>query len=318
MAPVKKNTKAPVKKTPVKKAAAPVKKAAAPAEDTEAGSKRKRVTFSKKLTEEEPKTKKAATNKKKAAAPVAAPVVEEEESEDEVVPVAAAVVEEEEEELTEEQEEALRKEILGDIASSEGEDSSDEEADGIDANENVVALDTEKLKESMAETKKVFDKKAKATKAAKVEEKGVVYVGRIPHGFYEKEMKGYFSQFGDISRLRLSRNKKTGSSKHYAFIEFESADVAQIVTETMDNYLLFNNLLKCKMIPTEKVHEKLFVGANKTYKPFNYVLRNRQQHNKPMDQSKLAAKHAKILKDEQNKREKLKEAGIDYDFPSYA
>lgn len=161
MAAVKKNTKAPVKKTPVKKAAAPAKKTAAPAEDAEAGSKRKRVTFSKKLTEEEPKTKKAATNKKKAAAPV---VEEKEESEDEVVPVAAVVAEEEEEELTEEQEEALRKEILGDIASSEGEDSSDEEADGIDANENVVALDTEKLKESMAETKKAFDKKAKATK----------------------------------------------------------------------------------------------------------------------------------------------------------
>lgn len=152
---------------------------------------------------------------------------------------------------------------------------------------------------------------------AKVEEKGVVYVGRIPHGFYEKEMKGYFSQFGDISRLRLSRNKKTGAPKHYAFIEFESADVAQIVTETMDNYLLFNNLLKCKLIPAEKVHEKLFVGANKVYKPFNYALRNRQQQNKPLVGDKLAEKRAKLLKDEEQKREKLKAAGIDYDFPSY-
>jgi RNA recognition motif-containing protein len=39
-------------------------------------------------------------------------------------------------------------------------------------------------------------------------EKGVLYLGRIPHGFYEEEMKAYFSQFGDISRLRLARNKK--------------------------------------------------------------------------------------------------------------
>lgn len=130
-------------------------------------------------------------------------------------------------------------------------------------------------------------------------------------------MKGYFTQFGDISRLRLSRNKKTGASKHYAFIEFASADVAQIVCETMDNYLLFSNLLKCKLIPSEKVHEKLFVGANKSYKPFNYALRNRQQHNKEFTPEKLSAKHAKLLKDEQNKRQKLKDAGIDYDFPSY-
>ncbi len=37
---------------------------------------------------------------------------------------------------------------------------------------------------------------------------GIVYVGRIPHGFYEKEMKGFFSQFGEVKRIRVSRNKK--------------------------------------------------------------------------------------------------------------
>jgi nucleolar protein 15 len=42
----------------------------------------------------------------------------------------------------------------------------------------------------------------------KGEERGTIYLGRIPHGFYEDEMKGYFSQFGDVTRLRLSRNKK--------------------------------------------------------------------------------------------------------------
>lgn len=138
----KKDTKAPVKKTPVKKTAA--KKAATPKKDAEAGSKRKRVTF------EDNKT---------------AAVAESDEEED--IISTEVTKEEEEEDLTEEQEEALRKEILGDIASSsEGEDSSDEEADGIDANENVVALDAEKLKESMTETKQIFDKKA--SKAKKV------------------------------------------------------------------------------------------------------------------------------------------------------
>jgi nucleolar protein 15 len=27
----------------------------------------------------------------------------------------------------------------------------------------------------------------------------VVYVGHIPHGFYEEQMRGFFSQFGDVS-----------------------------------------------------------------------------------------------------------------------
>lgn len=30
----------------------------------------------------------------------------------------------------------------------------------------------------------------------------------IPHGFYEKEMYKYFSQFGKVMRLRLSKNRK--------------------------------------------------------------------------------------------------------------
>ena len=42
-------------------------------------------------------------------------------------------------------------------------------------------------------------------------ERGVVYLGRIAHGFYEEEMKGYFSQFGEVTRVRLSRSKKASA-----------------------------------------------------------------------------------------------------------
>lgn len=82
----------------------------------------------------------------------------------------------------------------------------------------------------------------------------VVYVGRIPHGFYEDQLKNYFSQFGQVVRLRLSRNKKTGKSKHYAFIEFENREVADIVVECMDNYLLFGHILKCRKLKSVHVY----------------------------------------------------------------
>jgi hypothetical protein len=39
---------------------------------------------------------------------------------------------------------------------------------------------------------------------------------------------GYFSQFGKLTKVRLSRNKKTGKSKHYAFMEFQHPEVATI------------------------------------------------------------------------------------------
>ena len=79
-------------------------------------------------------------------------------------------------------------------------------------------------------------------------------------------MKQYFSQFGKVNRLRLSRNKKTGASKHYAFVEFASTEVADIVARTMDNYLLFGHILKCKLIPADQVHPDLFKGAGQRFK----------------------------------------------------
>lgn len=50
---------------------------------------------------------------------------------------------------------------------------------------------------------------AKATKTNK-DEPGVIFVSHLPHGFYEHQLRDYFEQFGQVNRVRLSRNKKTG------------------------------------------------------------------------------------------------------------
>ena len=62
------------------------------------------------------------------------------------------------------------------------------------------------------------------------EKKGIIYVGHLPRGFDEKELKGFFTQFGQIDKLRVSRSKKSGRSKGYAFIEFNDRGVAEIAT----------------------------------------------------------------------------------------
>lgn len=52
----------------------------------------------------------------------------------------------------------------------------------------------------------------KDTKASTVDigSSPVVYLGHIPHGFFEDQMTGFLSQFGEVMHLRLSRSKKTG------------------------------------------------------------------------------------------------------------
>jgi nucleolar protein 15 len=67
-----------------------------------------------------------------------------------------------------------------------------------------------------------------------------------------------------IAKPRLTH--QTGASKHYAYIEMSSQSVAEIVAETMNNYLLMGHLLKCQVIPAEEVHQDLWVGANKKFR----------------------------------------------------
>ena len=183
-------------------------------------------------------------------------------------------------------------ESLGKIAANEGPESTDLEDDSNDERDDhttalLAGLESDgeevgpllgsgfqqgqkipSLPHAETTTKKLEDVKSGANEGP-----GIVYVGRIPHGFYEHEMREYFTQFGDISRLRLSRSRKTGASKHYAFVEFTSAGVAKIVADTMNNYLMFGHILKCKVVPKEQVHESLWKGANKRFKavPWNKI-----------------------------------------------
>jgi nucleolar protein 15 len=206
---------------------------------------------------------------------------------------------------SEEEEEILKSMGIDHLDSSDDEEKTDEFKD----NESLISL------EKKAEFKKTIEKSKKTQEYSS--KPGVVYLGRIPHGFYEEEMKQYFSQFGKVSRLRLSRNKKTGHSKHYAFIEFQSETVAEIAAETMNNYLLFGHLLVCKVIPQDQVHPSTFVGANRKFRVADRFKTLRKKHNKPKTKEQQAKTVHRLLSKEEKKREQLKELGIDYDFPGY-
>ncbi|XP_077241188.1 RNA-binding (RRM/RBD/RNP motifs) family protein [Tasmannia lanceolata] len=143
----------------------------------------------------------------------------------------------------------------------------------------------------------------------------VLYIGRIPHGFYEDQMQGFFKQFGTIKRLRLARSKKTGKSKHYGFVEFESPEVAKVVADCMHNYLLFEHILQVYLIPPERVHPKLWYGVNRRYKPLDWVQIERKQHNKDRTVDEHRRMVQGILKRDQRRRKKLEAAGIDYECP---
>lgn len=128
-------------------------------------------------------------------------------------------------------------------------------------------------------------------------------------------MKAYFSQFGDITNLRLSRNRLTGRSKHYAFIEFSSVTVAKIVAQTMDNYLMYGHIVKCKFVPKEQLHPEVWKGANRRFKvtPWNRIEKKR------LEKGKTREEWSKRIETEQKKRQskvdKMKALGYDFELP---
>lgn len=107
----------------------------------------------------------------------------------------------------------------------------------------------------------------------------IIYLGHIPDGFEEGEMRQFFKQFGAIKNLRLSRSKKTGAPKHYAFIEFETPEVASVVAETMNNYRLFGRSLVCEVMKSDDVHSDLWKGSNKSFISFNHAKRYMKKSN---------------------------------------
>lgn len=190
--------------------------------------------------------------------------------------------------------------------------SSEEESDNEEEQEESESKSAKAPKVQGHSVNKVI-KSASSSKASSKQKRGIIYIGRLPHGFYESELQKYFSQFGNIVNLKLSRNKKTGKSKHYAFIEFDNYEIAKIASETMDNYLLFGHLLKCNVIDESSAHSSLFDNQGK-FKiiPWKKISKNKNDKPKSKEQwTKLLKKHESLKK---AKEAELKSKGIDFDL----
>ncbi|TKX18507.1 RNA recognition motif-containing protein 2 [Elsinoe australis] len=144
---------------------------------------------------------------------------------------------------------------------------------------------------------------------------GTIYIGRIPHGFYEPQMKAYFSQFGTVSRLRLSRNKLTGRPKHYGFIEFESGAVADIAAKTMDKYLMFGHILQVRRLRDEEVHPELWKGAGRRFNPMPRNKLERGLLERGTGRKGWEKRVKKEEKRRKSKADKLKEMGYEFEMP---
>lgn len=139
--------------------------------------------------------------------------------------------------------------------------------------------------------------------------RGLLYIGRIPHGFYEREMTKYFSQFGDIVNLCVARNKQ-GKLKHFGFIEFADYETALVAQETMNNYLLFGHQLQVDLI-TEG-HDDLFSRPQRYQRIVPMKVKAQKKHDGKRLATKVEKLENKYLERKQQRALELKAKGIDW------
>merc|ERR1712142_1386382 len=117
--------------------------------------------------------------------------------------------------------------------------------------------------------------------------RGTIYVGHIPHGFYDNQIREYFTQFGTVTKVRLARSKKNGAYKGYGYVQFAEEEVAKIAADAMNNYMMFDKLLKCQFVAEEKLHPAVWKGANKKFVWLNRRASQRTIHNKVKTKAEL-------------------------------
>ncbi|KYM99048.1 MKI67 FHA domain-interacting nucleolar phosphoprotein-like protein [Cyphomyrmex costatus] len=130
-------------------------------------------------------------------------------------------------------------------------------------------------------------------------------------------MKDYFKQFGNVTRVRVVRSKRTGKSCGYGYIEFLHSQVAEIAADTMNNYLMCGRLLKATYIPSEKQHSGFFSGVNWSEDKYP-KLKNRRQTTLSKNRLQSAKDHEKYVQRSLNNlsalESKLQVKGISIKF----
>jgi nucleolar protein 15 len=143
---------------------------------------------------------------------------------------------------------------------------------------------------------------------------GVIKLSRIPYGFFEKEMTEYFGQFGRVQKLKLFRSKKTGNSKGFAYIQFEHDSVAKIAAETMNNYLMFDKLMKCVVIPPAEVLPSMFKKWQQPMVPKLAETIHKRKANSIKDEYHEMRSRGRLYSKLIKRNEECKRLGIEYQF----
>ena len=107
----------------------------------------------------------------------------------------------------------------------------------------------------------------------------VLYVGNLPYEAGEKEVRIAFEAFGTVSTVRVVKERSTGRSKGYAFIDMTDASQAQSAIEGMNEREFGGKKLKVSQAKAKSRNNNNSTNSNGNTNPYSRNSNSRKPEN---------------------------------------
>ena len=74
-----------------------------------------------------------------------------------------------------------------------------------------------------------------------------LYVGNLPYSATEEDLRTMFAQAGEVKSVAVIKDRDSGTSKGFGFIEMGTQEEAQKAISTFDGYSMGDRQLKVNM-----------------------------------------------------------------------
>jgi RNA recognition motif-containing protein len=93
-----------------------------------------------------------------------------------------------------------------------------------------------------------------------------LYVGNLPFSTTEEDLRSMFAQAGNVVSVSLIKDRDTGRSRGFAFVEFSTQAEAEKAVSLFNNTPLENRNLKVNLArPKEDSGKYKRTGGNRRY-----------------------------------------------------
>ena len=71
-----------------------------------------------------------------------------------------------------------------------------------------------------------------------------IYVGNLPYGVADEDLREIFSQYGDIDKAKVIMDRESGRSKGFGFVEMTNDAEAEEAVQGLDGFMVQGRSLK--------------------------------------------------------------------------